>query len=54
MFEDLRNENNGADLLDEAGFFLEAHIRKEERILFELVGERIPAEVLADEAFYQK
>ena len=34
------------ELVEEAGTLLEKHIRKEERVLFELIQERIPQKVL--------
>jgi iron-sulfur cluster repair protein YtfE (RIC family) len=36
------------ELMDEAGKMLERHIRKEERILFELIAARIPESLLMD------
>ncbi len=46
LIEELRIVGNHEKTLHELGQLLEAHIRKEERILFPLIQELIPAEVL--------
>ncbi len=46
LFNTLDKENNSIDLLDELGKALESHIRKEERVLFPLIQQYCPEEVL--------
>ena len=47
MFNALHHSDDLADALDKTGTLLEAHIRKEERVLFPLIQQYCPEEVLA-------
>ena len=47
MFNALHHSDDLADALDKTGTLLEAHIRKEERVLFPLIQQYCPQEVLA-------
>jgi iron-sulfur cluster repair protein YtfE (RIC family) len=46
LFNTLDKENNRIDLLDALGKALESHIRKEERVLFPLIQQYCPEEIL--------
>ncbi len=46
LFNNLDKETNSADSLDALGKALENHIRKEERVLFPLIQQYCPEEVL--------
>jgi iron-sulfur cluster repair protein YtfE (RIC family) len=46
MFSSIENDNNLAEMLDELGRALEVHIRKEERVLFPLIQQYCPEEML--------
>jgi iron-sulfur cluster repair protein YtfE (RIC family) len=46
LFNKLDKENNSIDLPDELGKALESHIRKEERVLFPLIEQHCPKEIL--------
>ncbi len=48
LFLSLSNETNLEETLDKLGRSLEAHIRKEERILFPLLQEHCPEELLQE------
>ena len=46
MFNALQDAKELTDAMDKLGTFLEDHIRKEERILFPLIQEHCPEEIL--------
>jgi iron-sulfur cluster repair protein YtfE (RIC family) len=46
LFNKLDRENNSIGSLDELGNILENHIRKEERVLFPLIQQYCPEEIL--------